>query len=393
MYSRSLKLSLQKSFFLFGPRQVGKTTLIQEIISQEESIFYNFLLSEIFNKFAADPKLFREEVLARDKKHRFIIVDEVQRIPDLLNEIHFLIEQDKSLIFILSGSSARKLKRNQANLLGGRALSYKLFPLTHQELGEDFNLKKALNYGTLPDIYKEQDKNLKIESLYSYVETYLEEEIKAEAVVRQVGGFIRFLKFAAYENGNTLNYSNIARETANKAHIIKEYFQILEDTLIGFWLLAYDKSTRTRLIKHPKFYFFDTGVQRAICGQLELELQEGTKEYGHAFEHFIVKEILNIANYRRKKYTFSYFRTENGAEVDLIIETPQKKIWAIEIKSSTRPSLSSLKGLKSFAKICNEAELICACQSEREFQYGNIKVTPWKKLFVLLDLTDIPQNN
>ena len=388
MVTRLIKLPKNKSFFLFGPRQVGKSTLLKSSFSPSECLNYDFLKSDLFERIKTDPKTFRHEILHRDKKRNVIIVDEVQRIPELLNEIHYLIEKDKSLVFAISGSSARKLKRTQANMLGGRALTLRLYPFTHVELGNSFELNKVLNIGSLPAVYLENDLTIAKDMLVSYAETYLEEEIRAEALVRNIGSFLRFLRFAANENGNVINYSNIARETANKNKDVKEYFQILEDTLVGFHLLAYVKSSRKRLMRHPKFYFFDTGVQRALAKKIYQDVSRYTPEYGRVFEHFLIKEIIHLSQYKKKGYEFSFYRTENGAEADLIIETPDEKVFALEIKASENPRLSDLKGLRSFKEICPKAKLICACLSENEVHYESIKVYPWKKIFQILDLSE-----
>jgi len=379
MLKRQLKLPQEQSFFLFGPRQTGKSTLLKENFSNENSVYYDLLKSEFYNKYLADPSIFREEVLTRAKCFSHIIVDEIQRIPALLNEIHYLLESKNPPIFCLSGSSARKLKRAEANLLGGRALTYSLQALTYKELGEKFNLERALNLGTLPAIFLSETEELAKEKLRAYVNTYLEEEIKAEALVRNLGSFLRFLQFAANENGNMINYSNIARETATKAREVKEYFQILEDTLLGFTLPAYAKSTRVRLSKHPKFYFFDTGVQRALAKRLTLDLSKQTPEYGKVFEHFIIREIVNICTYARNDYEFSFYRTEDNAEVDLIIETPSGELYAIEIKSKENPLNKDLRGLKSFRRICPKAKLICICQSPIRREMDGIDIYPWEE--------------
>ncbi|MBI2995561.1 MAG: ATP-binding protein [Candidatus Melainabacteria bacterium] len=386
MVSRLVKLPKGKSFFIFGPRQVGKSTLLKNTFNDSECIYYDFLKTELYEKFKTEPNLFREEIVHRNKKKNIIVIDEIQRIPELLNEVHYLMEEDKSLVFAISGSSARKLKRSHANMLGGRALTYKLYPFTHIELGKDFNLNKALNLGTLPSIYLEKDTEIAKALLGSYAETYLEEEIKAEAIVRNIGSFLRFLRFAASENGNIINYSNISRETATKSSDVKEYLQILEDTLIGFHLLAYVKSARKRLMRHPKFYFFDTGVQRVLAKRIYQEPVRYTTEYGRLFEHFIVKEIIHLSHYKNKNYEFSFFRTENGAEVDLVIETPDDKVFALEIKANTNPRLSDLKGLKSFKEVYPKSQLLCASLSENEIHYENVTVYPWREIFKAIGL-------
>ena len=212
MIERHLKLPKKHSFFLFGPRQTGKSTLLYNSFPREKTLIYNLLKSEEYLRLSANPQLFREEVLARDKNITHVIVDEVQRVPDLLNEIHYILETPLAPYFCLSGSSARKLKRSQANLLAGRAWRYNLYPLTRQELGEKFSLDTALNIGTLPSVYLAEDAASSHQTLRTYVETYLKEEIEAEALTRNLGGFIRFLDLAADSNLNIINYSTIARE-------------------------------------------------------------------------------------------------------------------------------------------------------------------------------------
>ena len=386
--NRLLKLPQKAHFFLFGPRQTGKSTLIKKTFPQEKTLYYDLLLSEEYTRLTANPSLFREEIDALDKNTTHVVIDEVQRIPELLNEVHYLIEKYKNKFnFCLSGSSARKLKRKSANLLGGRAWVKHLYPLTHIEIGNEFNLNRALRFGTLPLIYMSTDTEA-VELLNSYVEVYLEEEIKAEAIIRNIGAFVRFLKFAAHENGNILNLSNISRETGTSNKTIKEYFQILEDTLIGFFLLPYSKSTRKRLVKHPKFYFFDTGVRNALTKQLSLKLEPGNREYGNAFEHFMIAEMMRLANYKKKDYEFSFYRTSSNAEVDLIIETPDKKIFAIEIKSSENPSSSDLSGLQSFLEVQPHAIPLVLSRAPRKRKIGNVPIYPWKEVFKLLGLTE-----
>lgn len=383
---RLLELPRNANFFLFGPRQTGKSTLIKETFLEKNTVFYDLLLSKEYTRLLANPSLFKEEIEAMDKKITHVVIDEIQRVPELLDEVHHLIENSKiKRYFCLSGSSARKLKRTNANLLGGRARIRYLFPLTHIELGEDFNLNHALRFGTLPPVYLSDDKNAK-ELLESYVEVYLEEEIKAEAIVRNVGAFVRFLKFASYENGNILNFSNIARETATSHKTIKEYFQILEDTLIGFFLLPYSKSIRKRLVKHPKFYLFDTGVKNALSRQLSLELEPGNKDFGDAFEHFVITEMVRLNRYRKTNYEFSFYRTSANAEVDLIIESPDRTIYAIEIKSSENPASSDFEGLKSFLEIQPKAIPICLCRAPRKRKVKDILIYPWQEALRFLKL-------
>ncbi len=378
--NRLLQIPQNAHCFLFGPRQVGKSTLLESSFKSEKVKYYNLLIEREYTKFIADPSLLSEEIEALDEEISHIIIDEVQRIPALLNEVHYQIEKNKNRFFILSGSSARKLKRGQANMLGGRAWTRYLFPFTHNELGEDFQLNKALVFGTLPNIYLNELENSK-ELLKSYVDTYLTEEIKAEAITRNIGAFTRFLKLAASESGNLLNYSNIAREAACSNQLVKEYFQVLEDTLLGHFLQPYSKSARTRLVKHPKFYLFDNGVINALLKSLNEDIEEKTYRYGVLFEHFIINEVIRFKHYYKKDFELSFFRTSNGAEVDLIIEDG-KNIYAIEIKSKEAPSKADLKGLFSFKEICPSAELICLSRAKVKRQVDEITIYPWQEFFM-----------
>jgi predicted AAA+ superfamily ATPase len=381
---RILKLPQNANFFLFGPRQVGKSTLIKESFSSKTSITYNLLEEKEYLRLVSNPEIFSQEILKTDKSITHIIIDEIQRLPSLLNEIHNLIEScDNKKFFVMSGSSARKLKRGQANLLGGRAWTRYLYPLSYRELGDDFSLERALRFGTLPAVYL-SDNDSAQEILGSYVETYLTEEIRAEALVRNIGNFSRFLKLAANESSNLLNYSNIGREASVSNQSIKEYFQILEDTLIGAYLLPYNKSTRKRLVQHPKFYFFDNGVRNSLLKKTKDDVVPGTYSYGIDFEHFIVNEIIKLNRYMKKDWELSFYRSNNGAEVDLIIEKPDKTVMAVEIKSSENPSKADLKGLFSFQEICPSAEMICIARVPRSRALGDITVYPWKEFLDMI---------
>jgi len=387
MFKRALALPRNKSFFLFGPRQTGKSTLLKKTFLEKESLYYDLLKSDEFTRLTANPALFREEVLSRDKSRKYIIVDEVQRVPELLNEVQSIMtSSDKSPVFCLSGSSARKLKRAQANLLAGRAWTYHLHPLTHIECGQGFSLDKALRVGTLPSVYSEEVEEAAHSTLKAYVNTYLREEIAAEAIIRNVGAFLRFLPLAAFENGHVLNYSNISTETGVSYKTIQEYFQVLQDTLVGFILPAFSGSARKQIAKHPKFYFFDTGVHRAVCGKLSVPLHPGTSEYGDIFEHFLVCEIARFIDYSGKDYSMSFYRTKDNVEVDLVIKTPVGKIFAIEIKSSKAPDSAHLKGLKSFRQDFPEADFYCAAPVPRQRIVDGIKIIPWQEIFSVLEL-------
>ncbi|MBI4403368.1 MAG: ATP-binding protein [Deltaproteobacteria bacterium] len=382
MVKRLLKLPQSKSFFLFGPRQTGKTTLVREAFPQERCSSYNLLITAEYLRLVADPSLLRTEILASPKNITHIFIDEVQRIPELLNEVHALMEERVGRSFILCGSSARKLKRSGANMLGGRAWTLRLHSLTHLELGDQFNLARAMEIGTLPKIYLEHDREAARQYLKSYAETYIKEEIEAEALVRSTGTFLRFLFQAGHESGNLINYSNIARDSGTSHTTVKEYYQILEDTLIGRFLFPYHRSVRKKHSLHPKFYLFDTGVERAIKKQLSLDLLPGTREFGCAFEHWIVNECWRINDYLQKDFEFSYFRTESGAEVDLIIETPKKHTIAVEIKSASKVRVGDLRsGYAAFAKVCKKFTPLCIANIARSQRFGEVEVVPWQEFF------------
>ena len=384
MLHRTLKLPKARSFFLFGARQVGKSTLLRQLFSKNHSIFINLLDSEVYFKLLAKPHLLIEEINTLDKSISHLIIDEIQRVPELLNIVHKMIEERKDISFILSGSSARKLKRQGANMLAGRALTYNLFPLTHLELAKDFKLSRALDLGTLPAVYLDKEDVFARETLKSYARTYIEEEIKAEAQIRQLGAFIRFLDLAASENGSIINYSNIASDIYVDYKTVQEYYQVLEDTLIGFSLYGYAKSSRKQLSKHPKFYFFDTGVRRALAKKLDSPLIVKTREFGEAFEHFFIAEAMRLASYSRKDYKFSYYRTKSGAEVDLIIETYDDRCYAVEIKASDNVDINKLTGLKSFKDLREDTVLICASLTKRRYGDADILVCPWQEVLKII---------
>lgn len=386
MIKRTINLPHQKSFFIFGPRQTGKSTLLNFTFPKEHVLYYNLLLSDEYRRLSARPEVFREEVLSRNKNKSHVILDEVQRIPELLNEVHALIESPGAPYFCMSGSSARKLKKSHANLLAGRAWTYYLHPFTHIELGEHFSLEKALRFGTLPPVYLSENEENTIKTLKSYTETYLKEEVEAESLLRKIASFHRFMPLAASENGNVINFSAIARETGTTYKTVREYFKIFEDTLIGFFLYPYISSWRKRLVKHPKFYFFDIGVARAIAGKSAAVLEPGTREYGKAFEHFIVLEIIRLRDYAEKDLKISFFRTEQGTEVDLILENPDGRIFAVEVKASIEPHSSELRGLKSFARDFPQAELICICLAPKQRETDGIKIMPWRDFFAHIGL-------
>lgn len=379
---RTIQLPKNKSFFLFGPRQTGKSTLLKNQFSPGETIYYDLLKSEVYRKLLARPEIFRNEVYAalKSKQPLHIIIDEVQKIPQLLDEVHFLIESGVPCFFILSGSSSRKLKRYQANMLAGRAWTFQLHSFSYPEIKVNFDLFSVLKYGALPGVYLNPEEYEKRETLHSYVDTYIKEEIEIEARIRNLSGFLRFLPIAAHQNGELINYSNMARESEISSHIVKEYYKILEDTLLGFFLLPYARSIRKKMSQQPKFYFFDPGIVTALANRLRVDLEENSYEFGRAFEHFVILEIIKLNDYHRLDLILSFYRTERGAEVDCIIETPAGKTLAIEIKSTVNPTSNMLKGLYSFKEKVPGALLILGCRVDRAQVIKDVAVLPWQEV-------------
>ncbi|MBI4667978.1 MAG: ATP-binding protein [Elusimicrobia bacterium] len=373
---RTLKINQKHSVFLFGPRQTGKTQLIKNSVSFD--LFIDLFRHDEFLRYAKNPSILRKEVAALNKKQPLVVIDEIQRCPDLLGEVQGLIESELRARFILTGSSARKLKNKGVNLLGGRAVTSRLHPFTCEELGDRFNLNESLRFGDIPAVCLESDQADKARLLKSYVETYFKEEIQQEALVRNIPAFARFLELAGFENGNVLNFSSLAGDAGVDAKTIRAYFQILEDTLIGFFLAPFTRSRRAKLIKHPKFFFFDCGVVCALQRTLSQELIAGTPPYGRAFEHRIVLEIKRLLDYRERDWELNFFRTADGVEVDLIL-APGRDIRAVEIKSSAMPRSSDLGALKSFKRSYPEAKCFCVCQTPRSYRDNEIEFVPWQE--------------
>ncbi len=363
---RRLKLSnllKDKSYFLFGPRQTGKSWLIQHTMRQGR--IYNLLESETFLKLSYAPQRIREEITPQDK---FIIIDEIQKLPSLLDEVHLIIEQ-YPIHFLLTGSSARKLKRTGVNLLGGRARMQYFHPLTRAELKENFELVRAINHGLLPAMYfshsVEQD-------LRAYSGMYLKEEIAAEGLVRNIPAFSRFLEVAALCNAKLINFSNIANDAQVPRTTIHEYFEILKDTLLSYEIPVWKKSKKRKPISAMKFYFFDTGVVRTL--QHRGKVQPGTPEFGELFETYICHELHTYIDYCLPEGTIHYWRSVSGSEVDFIIND---KV-AIEIKASTNVSYSDLKGLKALQEEKSSIKhYMIVCLENTPRRVDNIHIVPW----------------
>ena len=312
------------------------------------------------------------------KSTRWVVIDEVQKLPALLDVAHQHIEASP-LRFALTGSSARKLKHGGANLLAGRAFVYRLFPLTAREIGARFSLPDALHWGTLPRLFSLERQEDKRDYLRSYAHTFLQEEITQEQVVRRLDPFRRFLFVAAQMSGQIINFSKLAREVGASVPTVQSYFQILEDTLVGFLLDAFHESVRKRQRENPKFYFFDTGVLRALSQTLTVDLVPHTYAFGVAFEHFILNEIMRLQSYGKKDYRFSYLRTKDGVEIDLIIERPGRKRVLVEIKSAERIRPEDIRSLKRLAPDVPHSEALCLSLDPVAQKIDGILCLPWQR--------------
>ena len=345
MYRRTLdvrKLAERKSLFLFGPRSTGKTTLLRAQF--DSCAIVNLLRSSVYLPLAEDPSRLREVVAEgradASSERPVVVIDEIQKLPRLLDEVHDLIETER-VHFVLSGSSGRKLKRSGVNLLGGRAWQANLFPLTFAEI-PDLDLGRYLLHGGLPQVY---DAEYPEEELDAYVNTYLREEIRGEALVRNFAHFARFLNVAAVCNGQQLNFANVSRDTGVPATSVRSYFDILADTFIGFLLQPWRGSRRRKAVATARFYFFDVGVANYLRGISALN--RNSSEYGIAFEHFIAMELRSYLSYRhRLRSELTYWRTQSGVEVDFLVGSTA----AIEVKASRRVTDRDLKGLRALAE-------------------------------------------
>lgn len=386
---RIIQLPTKQSFFLFGARNTGKSLLLKNTFNSKNSLWLDLLNPDIEDHYSREPMLFKQQVLALGTEIKYVIIDEIQKLPKLLDLVHLLIESTDK-IFIMTGSSARKLRQGGANLLAGRAFVYNLFPLTYLEIIQakpEIPLADLLQFGSLPAVlFKMESKDQKVKFLQAYAQTYLKEEIWLEQFIRKIDPFRKFLEVAAQANGQIINFSNIAKDVGVDDKTIKQYYSILEDTLMGFYLETYHDSTRKRVTSKPKFYFFDTGICRALCRRLSVPLTPGTSEYGLSFEHFIILECLRLASYYYPEYKFSYLRTKDDVEIDLIVERPGLPTLCIEIKSAVQVRAEKLLAFQKLATSLGEIEAICISQEKHSKKIGDITVYNWsdalRKFFV-----------
>lgn len=383
MIQRQLNPLRNRSFFLFGARGTGKSTWLHHQFKPVNPFWVDLLDPDHEDRYQRNPKMLEHDILGLihiNKKPDWVIIDEVQKVPKLLDIVHRLIENEK-IKFVLTGSSARKLKRGQANLLGGRALTYALFPLTFHEMAESFNLDQVLQFGSLPLICLSNNEHEKITLLRSYVQTYLKEEILIEQLVRNIVPFKGFLEISAQMNGQRLNYEKIAHELKVDNKTVQSYFDILEETYLGVKLPAFHRSIRKSQLFSPKFYWFDLGVQRFLSGEIRSLLTKKTFAYGQAFETFLINEILRYNSYLELDYKASYLQTKNGPEIDLILSRGKENI-AIEIKSAENVDLLKINTFEKLASdIPGNTRLYCISQDVSRSKTGKVICVYWKDFF------------
>jgi predicted AAA+ superfamily ATPase len=366
-----MKLPVRQSAFLWGARKTGKTTYLKEKFPK--SIVYDFLKSDLFFEISKDPSRLREQLLAQDDEalKEPVILDEVQKIPQVLDEVHWLIE-NKGLRFILCGSSARKLKKGHANLLGGRAWRYELFPLVSPEV-EEFDLRRALNHGLIPSHYLQNDEDCK-KSQGAYVRDYLKEEVFAEGLTRNIPAFSRFFDAFGYSHGELTNYCNIASDCGVNSKTVKEYYQILVDTLLALRVEPYKKrQSRQVITKASKYYMFDVGIAGYLTKRHIAELKG--VEFGKAFEHFILMEIVAYRSYAGKDFAINFWRTKSGLEVDFVLGLGE---IALEIKGAGHVDKRDMHGLDTFTEACSPKKSILICNEKEKRMHGRITILPWK---------------
>ena len=356
---------LNESYFLFGARQTGKSTMLWELFP--EAAFYDLLENNTFGRLQRNPSLLRQD-LEMLEPGTLVIIDEIQNLPELLNEVQWLMVR-KGHRFILSGSSARKLRRSGVNLLGGRAIMQMFYPVVSHEI-QDFDIVKAVNQGMLPRHYLASEKNY-WDLLQAYVSVYLKEEIKAESLVRNLSSFNRFLDAAALTDGEMVNYNNIASDCGVDAKTAKEYFSILEETLIGYMVPAYTKTVKRKVRQSPKFYFFDVSIPNYLLGRRMM--QPGSDSFGHAFEHLVIQELIAYLGYRRVQNALSYWHTYNGYEVDAVLGDAEV---AIEIKATNEVQHRHLHGLKAFKEEHPDARLVVVSLDPNPRLMNGVEIMP-----------------
>ncbi|MCC6273747.1 MAG: ATP-binding protein [Deltaproteobacteria bacterium] len=366
------------SFLLFGARGTGKSTFLRQFFQKEKTLWIDLLDPLQEDALARQPAEFFRRVEAEKRRVEWVVIDEIQKVPRLLDSVHRLIEST-ALKFAMTGSSARKLKRGAGNLLAGRAFINHLYPLVRSEMGERFDLMATLQWGALPRLTHLNSEEEKREYLRAYALTYLKEEIWGEQIVRNLDPFRRFLPIAAQCSGEILNFTKISRDVGVDVKTVQSYFEILEDTLVGVLLPPYHRSIRKQQRQSPKFYFFDLGVKRALDGSIVQPPVPNTFGFGRLFEHFVFLEMLRLNDYHKKDFRFSYLLTKDRVEVDLIIERPGLGTCLVEIKSSESIVEQDVKNLRHFLPDFPKGEAYCLSRDPFPKKFENIWALPWEQ--------------
>jgi predicted AAA+ superfamily ATPase len=356
--------------------------LLRERFAGRPTLWVDLLDPETEHRFSLQPAALRE-LIAANPTADSVVIDEIQKVPALLDVVHGCIEgalgKNRRVRFAMTGSSARRLKRGAVNLLAGRAFVYHLFPLTARELGTAFDLVQCLRFGTLPATLAFDTDGDRAEFLRAYARTYLREEVWGEHLIRRLDPFRRFLEVAAQCNGEIINFSNIARDVGVDHKTVGSYFEILEDTLLGFMLEPWHASVRKRQRQSPKFWWFDPGVARALAGMLTVDIVPRSGGFGRAFEHFVILEIIRAADYARSDFRFYYLRTKDDAEIDLIVERPGRPPALVEIKSTDRVEARHVRDLQRFLPDFPGALPLCLSRDPLRRQIGDVLAVPWQE--------------
>ncbi len=363
------ELLAERSLFLLGPRQTGKSSFVREELSGVPALSYNLLDNSLRFRLTADPSYMRQEIEAKGFRDCVVFIDEIQKCPFLLDEVHLLIEE-RGVRFLLTGSSARKLRSAGVNLLGGRARTRAMHPFVYPEVaGTDFSLERMMNSGLLPPHYLSSNP---VEDLDAYVNTYLAEEIAAEGASRNIPAFARFLQVAAATNARMINYTNVAGDAQVPRQTVRSWYQILTDTLLGYELSPYTRTVKRKPIETAKFYFFDIGIVR-ILRRLPAVVPESS-DFGEFFEHFIFMELRAWIDYRKPNTGLSYWRSNTGFEVDFILDNN----IAVEVKSATVIHDKHLKGLKALREEGIISRYFLVCREPRQRLVDGIHIMPWQ---------------
>ena len=370
------RLLARRSVLLFGPRQTGKSTYVQQQLADTVTLSLSLLDQGLYTAVLADPTRIRQEIEARDLRDTVICIDEIQKCPALMDEVHLMIEE-RGIRFLLTGSSARSLKRKGVNMLGGRGSDRVMHPFSWFELGRRFSLDRAINHGLLPPHYLSDDPD---EGLASYVDRYLTEEIAAEGLARNLPRFARFLQTAALTNAEMINYSNVARDAQVPRQTVVQWYEVLRDTLLAFELPSWSRSVKRKAVETAKFYFFDTGVVRAL--RRLPRVSEASADFGEFFEHYLMMELRAWIDYRKPRTPLAYWRSRSGYEVDFILDDR----IAIEAKSTRRVQQKHLRSLRALAEERLVERSIVVCREDRPRIEDGIEI--WPLEFFLAALWD-----